>query len=58
MSVRFSCAVCHALSRVPVCNTVLDYASECDLIWDSGLCWADCLAQKKLFFGGKQEERH
>ena len=30
--------VCHALSRVPVCNTVLDYASECDLIWDLGLC--------------------
>lgn len=33
MSVRFSCAVCRALFCVPVCITVLEYASECDLIW-------------------------
>lgn len=36
MSVRFSCAVCRASFRVPVCNTVLEYASEFDLIRDSG----------------------
>lgn len=60
MSVRFSCAVCHALFRVSVCDTVLEYASECDLIWDSGLCWAGCLtlAHRTLFLWGKQKERH
>lgn len=59
MSVRFSCAVCHALFRVPVRNTVLEYASECDLIWDSGLCWADCLTlvHLKLFLWEMQKER-
>lgn len=39
MSVGLSRAVCHALFRVPVCNTVLGYVSEYDLMWKSGLCW-------------------
>lgn len=60
MSVSFSCAVCRALFCVPVCNTVLEHASECDLIWDSGLCWADCLTVShiELFLWGKLKERH
>lgn len=43
MSVRFSCAVCCAFFRVPVCNTVLEYSSECRFIWDSGLCRVEWL---------------
>lgn len=33
------------LCAVPysVCNTVLECASECDLIWDSRQCWGDRL---------------
>lgn len=57
MSVRFSCAVCHALFRVPVCNTVLEYASECDLIWASGLCWADWFILS-CFFGESKRKDH
>lgn len=41
MSVRFPCAVCRVSFCVPVCNTVLGYVSGNDLMWDSGLCWAD-----------------
>ena len=57
MSVRFSCAVCRALFRVPVCNTVLEYASEFDLIRDSGLCWADCLAHVWSCFFGESKRK-
>jgi hypothetical protein len=55
MSVRFSCAVCCAFFCVLVCNTVLEYVSKCDLIWDSGLSWGDCsiLVYIELFRWGE-----
>lgn len=57
MSVRFSCAVCRVLFCVPVCSTVLGYVSGHDLMWNSGLCWADWLwlFLKLVFLSGRHK---
>lgn len=58
MSVRFSCAVCRALFRVPVCNTMSECASECGLIWDLGLCLADWLWLVLSYFFGESKRKY